>query len=492
MAQRGRPRSPGLLTPRENEVLDLIRAGCTNPEIAERLNISVETVKQHVSQVLAKLGVATREEAAAWHPEPERPRWRRLLLPAGGFAVVAAAVAAIAILAWGVSESDEERGGPLPSGPALVDPDTATVDDVYRALSEYLATRTGVLHVSADGYTESGIRQEFRIEKWIHPRESAMRSESTVDISGVADGEIIDMAESRSSVIVDGLRYDGDPGSGNLHEVTTCFGGTVLASEILGCSGPLEELTRVVESGQYEGNAAVVLVISGTSRGEDELTTSMTRLYLHPATLLPLASEISGTFDFGEVYPLTGEIRYEHTWIERSDLPSDFFEPASIGYVEQIRDVVEGIEALDPELPVYWLGTKYDAGNGLPTIELGGSFAPSPSPVPYPYRLSLTYVYPGVSGRPALMIQESSQNQLEIVSGSFPCSDRLSTETLSDRMIEIYRCTDGVTEKINAKVQFGDTIVLVSPLIIANSDEGNPFSTLEVMHQLALDLDLRE
>jgi DNA-binding CsgD family transcriptional regulator len=53
------------LTRREREVLDLICAGCTNAEIAERLYISAKTVDHHVSAVLAKLGTPTRNAAAA-------------------------------------------------------------------------------------------------------------------------------------------------------------------------------------------------------------------------------------------------------------------------------------------------------------------------------------------------------------------------------------------------------------------------------------------
>jgi DNA-binding NarL/FixJ family response regulator len=45
-------------------VLELIGAGATNAEIAQRLVISVKTVDHHVSAVLAKLGVANRRAAA--------------------------------------------------------------------------------------------------------------------------------------------------------------------------------------------------------------------------------------------------------------------------------------------------------------------------------------------------------------------------------------------------------------------------------------------
>jgi DNA-binding CsgD family transcriptional regulator len=57
--------NPAGLTQRELEVLDLVTAGMTNPQIARALSISVKTAGHHVSAVLAKLGVSRRSQAVA-------------------------------------------------------------------------------------------------------------------------------------------------------------------------------------------------------------------------------------------------------------------------------------------------------------------------------------------------------------------------------------------------------------------------------------------
>jgi two-component system response regulator DesR len=52
-----------LLSAREREVLDLIAAGATNREIADRLYLSPHTIKEHTSMLYRKLGARNRAEA---------------------------------------------------------------------------------------------------------------------------------------------------------------------------------------------------------------------------------------------------------------------------------------------------------------------------------------------------------------------------------------------------------------------------------------------
>jgi DNA-binding NarL/FixJ family response regulator len=58
----GPPPGPDVLTPREAEVLELLRSGRSNAEIAHTLHVSVETVRTHARRIYRKLGVKTRRE----------------------------------------------------------------------------------------------------------------------------------------------------------------------------------------------------------------------------------------------------------------------------------------------------------------------------------------------------------------------------------------------------------------------------------------------
>ncbi|MBI5949366.1 MAG: helix-turn-helix transcriptional regulator [Chloroflexi bacterium] len=118
------------LTRRQRDVLRLIAQGRTNPEIAEELGISFETVKSHVSEVLAKLGVDRREEAAAWWHQEHSLRRHAARFGAGivavAFSGAGAAATAAALLVAGALVAIAIILGGRDDDTALVAPATET------------------------------------------------------------------------------------------------------------------------------------------------------------------------------------------------------------------------------------------------------------------------------------------------------------------------------------------------------------------------------
>jgi DNA-binding NarL/FixJ family response regulator len=65
LRQLATPRSGGVLSGREREILQMLADGYSNREVSERLVVSVETVKTHVKHILAKLEAEHRTQAVA-------------------------------------------------------------------------------------------------------------------------------------------------------------------------------------------------------------------------------------------------------------------------------------------------------------------------------------------------------------------------------------------------------------------------------------------
>jgi DNA-binding CsgD family transcriptional regulator len=186
--RRGRPPYPGVLTPREQQVLDLIRQGLTNEQIAQRLGISFSGARYHVAEILSKLGVSSRQEAALWSPQPAGARrfgflgglfgritGSTLAKAAAGLAV-AAGVAVLLALLFGIvamGGRDEQLASievqwaevelPAPQGTEMARPFQNMVppgsEDLWRAYvvsgagnpSEMIETRRYLTGLSWDG-----------------------------------------------------------------------------------------------------------------------------------------------------------------------------------------------------------------------------------------------------------------------------------------------------------------------------------------------------
>lgn len=65
------------LTPSERRVLELIGDGMSNREIGERLGVAEKTVKNHITSLLAKMGLQRRTQAAAWVAGQRASSWRQ-------------------------------------------------------------------------------------------------------------------------------------------------------------------------------------------------------------------------------------------------------------------------------------------------------------------------------------------------------------------------------------------------------------------------------
>ena len=156
MTVRGRPRHPDVLTPREWAVFEHLREGRTNEEIAQRLGITLDGAKYHVSSILSKLGVSSRTEASRWQPaQPARVGFRgwSFLLALGkmtGVAVAASALLGVGVLGYGVLISESATG--------VADPASASTISAGQPLNE-APGRSGEPNTTQEPSSDSLTRQ---------------------------------------------------------------------------------------------------------------------------------------------------------------------------------------------------------------------------------------------------------------------------------------------------------------------------------------------
>ncbi len=208
------------LTAREREIIELVATGASNRQIAQHLHISSNTVKVHLRNIFAKLGVASRTEATLYAIQEgfvagganlvesqARPWWQRgWVLAIGGLLLVAAAVS-LGFLA---------RPKPTPAEDAI------DVEALERARWQELApmptARSGLTLVAHDGFiyaiageTEQGVmtgvveRYDPIVDKWetLPPKPIAVDGAQGVVIGGeilvpggrLASGELTNVLE---------------------------------------------------------------------------------------------------------------------------------------------------------------------------------------------------------------------------------------------------------------------------------------------------------
>jgi len=140
----------------------------TNEEIAQRMGITLDGAKFHVSEILGKLGLASRYEAASWRPESAPARGSRFFALAPltllhkvkvgtvGYALGAVVTAGVAVgvglLLWGIVASRDGQGAPS-TGIAALDSVLAMIE---RQDAGALAARARFQPTACGGVGPSG------------------------------------------------------------------------------------------------------------------------------------------------------------------------------------------------------------------------------------------------------------------------------------------------------------------------------------------------
>ncbi|MBA4179671.1 MAG: hypothetical protein C0506_03695 [Anaerolinea sp.] len=167
-----------MLTPRQEEIIRLIQRGLTNGQIAELLGLSLDGVKWHVREILARLDVESREEAVAvWQDQHRATAWAkrvmRGLVPLGvglrigvaGTALTGAVVGGGMIIA-ALSSPGGSVGPAGAVGDAVTSPTSVFAATAFPTADPATACVAGDLLIGGDSRVEGGaVVSEFRITK---------------------------------------------------------------------------------------------------------------------------------------------------------------------------------------------------------------------------------------------------------------------------------------------------------------------------------------
>lgn len=202
------------LTERQRLVISLIAKGYTNPQIADELGVTIDGAKWHVREILSKLGVDSREDAAQWWRQEQRidRRLQRTFRGiAGSVALrwVAASlagvvgVAAVVIALQAVSRTAGEAPAPSPPPPGASStpgaPGTPSAGGGLR-VTHYGPNDTldqpGIYFLNTQTGAVEGWSVEDRKdgEVWVHVPSADNRLVAAWDIYGADRGYVVDRA----------------------------------------------------------------------------------------------------------------------------------------------------------------------------------------------------------------------------------------------------------------------------------------------------------
>jgi DNA-binding CsgD family transcriptional regulator len=168
------------LTERQREILALVVRGHTNGEIAEETGLSLATVKWHMSEILSKLGLTSRDEAAEYWQARQRPaervtRWAKGLMgvPALKFVGAASALATAAAIGFTLLFSGgETKSGDITNGYYLVINEKVIRADGSVRESVRRVWYADSIHYRSEFIDENGERTDFEVadgdKRWLY------------------------------------------------------------------------------------------------------------------------------------------------------------------------------------------------------------------------------------------------------------------------------------------------------------------------------------
>jgi DNA-binding CsgD family transcriptional regulator len=331
------------LTPRQREVLRLIAKGHTNGEIAGELGISLDGAKFHVSEILVRLGVSTREEAAsAWRAEQSvRGRLGAFIasFATAKFAALAAAVAVLAVVGG--------AGVMLLSRQSNAAPEV-TVEDVIAATQKPGKALYLEMHAPPNGQDSVTFRM------WYASDLDAARTETETngaveDVTLNLNGRRINYSAS-VNLVSDTPAPPQPPGvpDGALAMVTQVG---VLLPPVTATFVGVEE-----RNGQQVYRFDGVEVLTGDRAYERvEGTIQRYRMYLRTSDLLPVAVEATSQEPGKEVQPLPAPTILRAEFVDLATLPPDFFDAEALISKAESPDELLAVAAKQP-FATYWLG----------------------------------------------------------------------------------------------------------------------------------------
>ncbi|MCH7511809.1 MAG: hypothetical protein IIB19_05545 [Chloroflexi bacterium] len=389
-------------------------------------------------------------------------------------------LAALAVAACrGGNGAPEEEAVLCPSKtPAAVESDGELgLQEVYDRMAEAIRCPGYALHVTFR-FPGPSMYAPGRSQAWIDLEGNRARMESETRFT--LDGE--EFEQWSKEIILAEVTYRGGSNESTRGlRALACHGSDNAAfSVLLGCQGYLEDSTTTVEIGaSFNGKSALVLVTEGYT-GSHEISA---RLYVDDSTFLPLGVDIE--------------------FVSLDSLPADFFDPASIGYVE--KDPEEPLERTDLFVPVYWLGREFEGSGEYPALALEHADAQLRGPtailaiVNMRYRaeddefgytlVSLALFTPeGWNNREGITLRQPCEETIELkIAGVQATIQRHYWEAA----FEPPPCLPH--DRFSATVHFDDVVVRIdAPSTVGVGVFNSPYNSEEAMELLVRSLRLRE